>query len=250
MTTKQEPSAVEILGVSIAAVDQPTAMRSIDDAIEAKVPMRLAFANANLLNHAAADPRVRQALGGFTVYNDGIGVDIARRVLAGAPFPANMNGTDFTPYILEHSRHSLRVFILGSRPDTIEKAARAVERDYPRHEVVGYQHGYASEEEHGAIADRIASLDVDILMVGMGNPIQELWLDRHHRRSRATIGMGIGAQIDRFAGEVERPPQLVLDMRIEWLYRLAREPRRLAKRYVLGNATFLARIARQRLTGR
>ena len=255
-------SPTTILGVEVATLEMDEALTIVEGAIAARRSLstdgghgpasglKLAFANANLLNFAATDPALRKALDSFLVLNDGIGVDMARKLLVGAPFPANLNGTDVTPLILERSRYDLRLFLLGAEPGTADEAAAAIGHDYPQHTVVGTQHGFASESEQEAIAERIGTLDVDVLMVAMGNPRQEMWIDRFAPRCQAGVMMGIGAQLDRFAGKVERPPSIVLRLRIEWVYRLLREPRRLAKRYLIGNAMFLLRVMRQKLERR
>ena len=238
----------DILGVDVLALDEARALAIVDDAIADRRQLSIAFANANLLNFAAADESLREALSRFMVLNDGIGVDLARRMLEGHPFPANPNGTEFNPYIFEHSRHDLRVFFLGATEDMVRRAGAAIERDHPRHTMVGVQHGFAPPEEQGEIADRIASLDVDVLMVAMGNPRQEAWLAEYQERSGAIVGLGVGAMFDRFAGVVQRPPAIVLKLRVEWLYRLLREPRRLARRYLVGNGLFLWRVWKQKRT--
>jgi UDP-N-acetyl-D-mannosaminuronic acid transferase (WecB/TagA/CpsF family) len=97
----------------------------------------VAFGNANLLNLARRDSGVREVLRKFVVLNDGIGADIASRVLFGSKFAENLNGTDFVPYFLSRLRRGARIFLLGARPGIAERAASALLRECPQHSVVG-----------------------------------------------------------------------------------------------------------------
>lgn len=206
----------------------------------------VAFCNAHTVNLARRDAAFRDALGRAVVLNDGVGLDLGRRILHGARFPANLNGTDFTPALLEHAPGPLKVFLLGSPPGVAERAAAALARRFPRHRIVGTRDGFFPPAEGGAVARAIAETGADLVLVGMGQPRQELWAARHAAASGA-LALCIGAYLDFAAGAVRRAPGLVQAMRIEWAYRLAQEPRRLAGRYLLGNFRFMLGVARDKL---
>ena len=241
---------VAILGVEVASLDEDEAVALLDAAVAERRATRVAFANANLLNFAAHDADLRRALARFTVLNDGIGVDIARRVLAGGPFAANLNGTDFVPHYLETRRHALRIYLFGATEETVRRARAILSARYPRHDFVGHQHGFLAPETWPDAASAIARTRADLLVVALGNPRQEMWIDAHHAATGATVAMGVGALFDFVAGNVRRAPPIARRLRVEWIYRLALEPRRLARRYLIGNGAFLWRVARQRLGGR
>ena len=232
-----------VLGVEILSATTAEAIAWLD---EASAPTFVAFANANLLNIAARDPALRDVLRRFVILNDGIGVDIAARMLDGRGFAENLNGTDFTPAFLADTAHARRIFLLGADADSVAEAAARLAERFPRHRIVGHHHGYLSDDDHEAIVDRIKLSGADTLLVAMGNPRQERWIARHGASTGCTLIFGVGALFDFLAGRVVRAPRLVRQARMEWLFRLAQEPRRLAERYLIGNGLFLYRVARQR----
>ena len=241
-------AARDILGTRVRALAPDEALAAIEDALGRDgTPLPVAFANAHTLNRSSGDARFRAALARALVLPDGIGLDMASRALHGAAFPANLNGTDFVPLLLDRTARGLRVALLGARPERVALAAAAIRARWPRHEVVAAIHGYRPAGEETRTVAEIAAARPDLLLVAFGNPAQEMWLDRHLARTGARVGMGVGALFDFLSGEVIRAPPSVRRMRLEWAWRLAWEPRRLAGRYLIGNAVFLARVARARL---
>jgi alpha-1,3-mannosyltransferase len=238
-----------ILDVMVTVSTRSEVVEELDRRFAEKRNIRVAFANANCLNIACRDLRVRVALGEAVVFNDGIGVDLASRLLFGAQFPDNLNGTDFTPYYLRHSRHSLRVYLLGGKPGVAKRAAKVIAEMCPRHEVVGCHDGYFSHSDDALIADEIKVSGANVLLVALGNPDQELWLRTNFDATGCHLGFAVGALFDFIAGEVQRAPVWVRTARLEWVFRLVQEPQRLWRRYVLGNPIFMLRILSQWWTG-
>lgn len=231
--------------VPVCALDYPAALDLVATMLDREGERNVAFCNAHTVNLARRDARFRAALQGMTVLNDGVGLDLARRVLHGAPFPANLNGTDFTPAVLEAAPRPLRLFLLGSPPGVAERAADALSARFPRHQVVGVRDGFFPPADGAAIARTIAATGADLLLVGMGQPRQELWAAEHGAATGAVV-MCVGAYLDFAAGAVFRAPGWMRALRIEWTYRLAQEPRRLAARYLLGNPRFVYGVLRDR----
>lgn len=197
----------------------------------------LCFANTNLvvqcrflLEHAS-DPAL-------LLVNDGIGLDIAAKWLHGRRFEANLNGTDFTPCLFAHSPRPLKVFMLGGKPEVLARAVRHVETQLGQ-QVVGSCDGYQGMRDAPELVQRINDSGAQVLLVAMGNPLQERWIMRHRAALRANILMGVGALFDFWAGDKARAPRLVQRLRLEWLYRLALEPRRLLRRYTWDILVFL-----------
>lgn len=237
-----------LLGVDISALNRSEAVSRLDAALDSSDrPIRVAFANANLLNMASSDAGYRALLGSFTVLNDGVGVDIASRMKYGRAFEDNLNGTDFLPYFLEHARNDLRIYLIGSSNDVIYSAARSVAMHWRRHRVVGWRSGYFLRPQSAAAAvEAVRRSGADVVLVGMGNPLQERWIAEHGAATGAKVLIGVGALFDFMAGAVPRAPGWVRQARLEWAYRLACEPRRLARRYLIGVPAFLARALADR----
>jgi N-acetylglucosaminyldiphosphoundecaprenol N-acetyl-beta-D-mannosaminyltransferase len=140
---------------------------------------------------------------------------------------ATDNGTTIT---------SLRVYLLGAAPGVADRAACNIANRWPAVEIVGTHSpplGFEKDDnENDAILERIAAAKPDILVVGFGAPKQELWVHRHRDRIAAPVALCVGATIDFLAGEKPRAPVWMRRIGLEWLHRLASEPRRLAKRYL------------------
>jgi alpha-1,3-mannosyltransferase len=226
------------------------AVARIDREVAAQNSTMVAFANANALNAAAIDGRFRAVMRRCLVVNDGVGVDAASTILFGSRFPQNLNGTDFTPNYFRHTQHSYRIFFLGSSSGVAERAAqKLMALCGGRHAIAGCQNGYSRTGDDAAIVARIRASGADVVLVAMGNPIQELWLAQHLEATGCRLGFGVGALFDFLSGEVVRAPLWVRAARLEWFYRLVREPGRLWKRYVLGNPVFLMRVLGQWWSG-
>ncbi len=237
-----------ILDVNVQAWSRQKAIDALDARVAEGTPTCVAFANANLLNFAASETDLRDALAGFVVLNDGIGADMASRILYGKAFPRNLNGTDFVPAYLEHTVRSHRIFIIGARPGVADRAAVALQRRFgARHEFVGCVDGYLGVADIDKVLASIAAAQASLLLVGMGSPRQERWISENMARSGGALAFGVGALLDFAAGEISRAPSFIRRLRLEWAYRLAFEPRRLFRRYAVEAPMFLLRVIRQRL---
>lgn len=238
-----------ILDVPVRVWTCSEAIELLDRRFEQQSNTVVAFANAHCLNLACADRRVRAALRDAVVINDGIGVDLASKLLFGSAFPHNLNGTDFTPYYLQKTRHRYRVYLLGGRPGVAQRTAKVLARMCPSHQIVGCRDGYFSRTEDARMAQAIRAAGADIVLVAMGNPDQELWLRGNLAATGCRLGFAVGALFDFVAGEAQRAPVWVRAVRLEWVYRLIREPRRLWRRYVVGNPVFILRVLGQWWSG-
>ena len=232
---------INVLGVPVAALTARQAIAEVSDLLAESTPQTLVYVNAHSMNLARSHVRYRACLAGADlVLNDGSGVALAAR-MRGRRFPANLNGTDFTPEVLRlAAREGLGVFLLGGRPGVAARAAELLRARVPGLRVVGHQHGYVVD--HHAVTAQIRATGADIVLVAMGNPVQELWLAEYLPATGAALGVAVGAFLDFAADRVPRAPQWMRVAGIEWLYRLGREPLRLFTRYVVGNPLFVARV--------
>ncbi|WP_448956241.1 WecB/TagA/CpsF family glycosyltransferase [Labrys neptuniae] len=234
-------TSVDILGIRVHSGETAAVVAHIDDRLRAGVDTRVAFLNAHLSNQCARDDAMRQSLADFLVLNDGVGLDLARWLLHGARFEENLNGTDFVTAFLDQTVHDLKIFLLGARGEVVARTAERLQRQWPRHHVVGFHHGFLDEASESAVAREIARSGADLVLVGMGNPRQERWITQHIPEI-CPCAMAIGAWFDFYSQSMPRAPLWVRQLRAEWLYRLWREPRRLARRYLVGNSVFLTRL--------
>ncbi|MGI9357018.1 MAG: WecB/TagA/CpsF family glycosyltransferase [Rhizobiaceae bacterium] len=238
----------DILGVDVKVWSKPRAFAELEATIAVGKHRKYAFLNAHGANLASKDAAYREVLKQFAVMADGIGVDIASKSLYGEAFPDNLNGTDFIPGLLTHLQRGVHVALLGARDGIAELAVQKLRDRHPQHRFSVVGNGYFNSEGEEIILAHLAADRPDILLVALGNPMQEKWIARRCLQEHAVVVIGVGALFDFIAERVPRAPKIWIDLRIEWLYRLLLEPRRMWRRYVLGNPVFLLRVLRQRLS--
>ncbi|MGH2698605.1 MAG: WecB/TagA/CpsF family glycosyltransferase [Actinomycetota bacterium] len=202
------------------------------------------------MNLASADPSYAEVLrAADLVLNDGKGLLLAG-LLLGRRFPADLNGNFFTPLLLDHAAASgWSVYILGARPGVAERVAETLRVKHAGLRIAGTMHGHFSPAEEDEVVARIRATNPGLLLVGMGNPLQERFLARRLGDTGARVGLGVGAYLDFQVGEVSRAPSWMNRVGLEWVHRLLKEPRRMWRRYVLGNPLFVWRVLRSRLRG-
>lgn len=237
-----------ILGIPVLAIRWDDAIALLNRLIAERRFTKVSFLNAHNANLAYTDPVFAKSLDDFLILPDGIGVDLAAKLLYGAPFPDNLNGTDFVPAFLQASAKPLTVGLLGATRVNAEAASRKLAALAVQHNFVVIHDGYFSAAEEAGIVDRIEELRPDVLLVAMGVPRQELWIARHIDARHCTLPIAVGALLDFLSGAVPRAPLWMRRLRLEWLFRLAVEPGRLWRRYMVGNPLFLWRVARQKFS--
>jgi N-acetylglucosaminyldiphosphoundecaprenol N-acetyl-beta-D-mannosaminyltransferase len=207
------------------------------------------YVNAHVLNQANRDPELRKALqDSDLVYCDGYGVRLAARLI-GLPVPHRMTGADWIWAVASLCQErGLSLYLLGSDPGSAADAGAAVRRWYPRLDIRGTHHGYfeLGSPHSERVLEDIVEKKPDILLVGMGTPQQERWVEHYADRLDVPVVWTVGALFDYLSRRVPRAPHWLADHGLEWVFRLALEPRRMWRRYLLGNPAFLTRVLRER----
>lgn len=243
------PPTIDIQRVPIAQVTPEEALREVERLYDRDDPAFIAHTNAHTINLTHDDPEFLGVLRrADLILNDGKGVMLGARIL-GRRFPRDMNGNFFSPLLLERcAQRGWPVFFLGAGPGVAAKAARMLEDRFPGLKVAGTHDGFFKTDEDAIAA--IRGSGAEVVLVGMGNPLQERWIDRCLDRTGARIGVGVGAFFDFITGEVPRAPSWMNRFGLEWVHRLAQEPKRMWRRYILGNPKFVWRTLKQRFTAR
>jgi N-acetylglucosaminyldiphosphoundecaprenol N-acetyl-beta-D-mannosaminyltransferase len=206
----------------------------------------VAYLNVHVANTAYKTPDLTAFLKGVDLcYCDGAGIVLGARLM-GHRLPGRMTGADWIwDLAQEAADQGWRIFWLGGKPGVTDRAAVELRGRHPSLEVES-DHGYHTEETTPGLLARINAFAPDILLVGMGTPVQERWVARYLEGLEVPVVWCLGATADFVAGEVDRGPAWLHNNQ-EWLARLITEPRRLWKRYLVGNPIFLARVTRDRL---
>jgi len=231
----ESENTVSIAGFNVLKTTGVDLAQQLHMRMQAGVNSVLLFANTNFIVKCRTLIPALHASRALMV-NDGIGMDLAARLIYRERFPENLNGTDFTPYFLHVAPRPLRLFLLGGKPRVAQRAGEYV-RQTLKHEVVGVCDGYAGMSDIRLLS-RIKRSQADILLVALGNPIQEQWILQHRDALNVPLVMGVGALFDFWAGNKPRAPRLIQSLRLEWFYRLCLEPRRLLRRYTVDIVRF------------
>jgi N-acetylglucosaminyldiphosphoundecaprenol N-acetyl-beta-D-mannosaminyltransferase len=237
---------VELLGCPFDRVSmQSTIDRCLAWCEGPRVSHIVVTMNAALLCMMRRNEDLRAACrGGDLVVADGVPV-VWTSQLAGVPVPERVAGVDLTAKLLEEgSARGLSVYFLGARKEVVQELVRICRRDYPGLRVVGWRDGYFSAAEHESIVAEISAFAPHMLFVGMPSPFKEVWCERHREALGVPVIMGVGGTFDVLTGYVRRAPRLFQRAGMEWFWRLAMEPRKMWKRYLVTNTEFLGLAAR------
>jgi N-acetylglucosaminyldiphosphoundecaprenol N-acetyl-beta-D-mannosaminyltransferase len=235
------PETVELFGINLHPCRMSEAVDELYKWIAAPVTGRCRYVVTPNVNHAVLLQRHEQFARVYAdadfVLADGVPIVLFARMF-GRGLPERVAGSDLVPLLFDRARADspIRIFLLGARPEVSERATWSVEQRWPGIRVVGRDsppHGFEQREnENARILAQIAAVRPDVLIVGLGAPKQELWVHQHRDRIQAKVALCVGATIDFLAGEKPRAPRWMRRLGLEWMHRVALEPRRLAGRYL------------------
>lgn len=237
-------------GVAVDPVDADGLIDRVAELVAARRRATVTYVNVHVLDVATRDPALRAFLAAADlVYADGAGVVLGARLL-GRRLPGRATGADWIWLLAARAeREGWKIAWVGGAPGVTGLAADALRARHPGLRIVATESGYTPREgpEHEALLARIQG--ADLVLVGMGTPEQERWVAANRERIDAPVVWCLGATADFVSGRTRRGPRL-LYTRHEWLARLIVDPRRLWRRYLLGNPRFVVRVLRERRRSR
>ncbi|WP_462155292.1 WecB/TagA/CpsF family glycosyltransferase [Pseudoalteromonas piscicida] len=234
-------NARSVFGIQFSNCQMEEAVTWVLRASNLQVCRSAYFINANSINLAADDNALFSVLKKSNRnFIDGSGMRLAVKKV-GVQLADNCNGTDMLPILCEQMEKSGQsLFLLGAKPGVANKAAKLLMQSYPNLKVAGAHHGYFSDDD--AVIKQINESQADIVLVALGSPRQELWIDQNKHKINANCALGVGGLFDFFSGNVPRAPLWMREIGLEWVWRLIQEPKTKFHRYVIGNPTFLFRV--------
>jgi N-acetylglucosaminyldiphosphoundecaprenol N-acetyl-beta-D-mannosaminyltransferase len=182
------------------------------------------------------------------VYVDGAGVVLGARLL-GYNIPPRQTMADLGwPAVAHLAKQGRSLYLLGNPPGVAAQAAEKLRAAAPDVRILGSHHGFFPKTgpENDAVIAEINQLRPDVLMVGLGMPLEQRWILDNHARVNARVFWTVGAAFQYWAGVIPRCPRWMADHGWEWLFRLLLEPRRMSRRYLWGNAVFLVKVLQER----
>jgi N-acetylglucosaminyldiphosphoundecaprenol N-acetyl-beta-D-mannosaminyltransferase len=224
------------------------AVERTDAAAAGDQPFPVLVTNANKAWQAARDERLRRTL-------DGAGLAVPEWAVAWAARRLRIRGVHHIGGITLMERllevaeaRGRSVYLLGAAPDVVEALASRLERERPALRLAGWHHGFPDDRDWESVVAEIGARRPDLVFVAMGSPLQELRIaELAARLPTLRVAMGVGGSFDVLAGRKKDAPAWARGRGLEWLYRLAQDPRRLWRRYLVTNTWFVLAVLRQAL---
>lgn len=176
------------------------------------------------------------------VIPDGIGIIKGANML-GTPMHERITGFDTLMYLIKQANEKkLKVYLLGAKPEVIAASVKRIENEFPNIDLVGYHDGYFKDD--AAIAAEIANAKPNIVLVALGSPKQEFFINQYRDQNTA-VWIGVGGSFDVFSGTKKRAPKIVQKLSLEWFYRLVKEPTRIGRMMAIPKYLHLIKKAKK-----
>ncbi len=221
------PEKIDIHGVRLDNVTMDEALDQVLEMLNGSTAQKIFTPNAEIIMQAQRDDGLKELLNkADLLVADGAGVVLASKIL-GRRLKEKVSGVDLVKRILINTdRRITSFYIFGGKPGVSEQASINILSEFPRANIVGFRNGYFSEEESPEIIHQINASKAEILLVGLGVPKQEKWINEHIHELKCKVVMGVGGTIDVLAGTASLAPEFMRKAGLEWLFRLIKEPYR------------------------
>ncbi len=231
---------INLMGVGFMNTTMQNAVELIKTRVENRKKSNMYFINADTLNKTYNKPSLRSILNKTPfVLPDGSGIKMACNMM-NIPLEQNINGTDMFPFICHMAqKEGMKIFLYGSKDGVAKQMKNKVLKEFPNLQIVGAINGY--DLHNNEVINMINHSEADIVFVAKGAPLQEEWIDTHSDQISAPVIIGVGGLFDFYSGNIPRAPIWMREIGLEWIYRLIQEPKRMWKRYIVGNPLFLIR---------
>lgn len=241
-------SRISICNVPVDALTMQQTVDLIDCAIQENKSIHHVVINAVKVANAQKDIKLKESIVNCDIINaDGQGIVWASRLLK-KPLPERVAGIDLMEELVALAfEKKYRIFFLGAREEIVRKVISVYSNKFGKDIIAGYRNGYFKKEEQGQIAQQIAESKANILFVALSSPNKEIFLNTYKDIIQTSFIMGVGGSFDVVSGFVKRAPKWMQDWGLEWFYRTMQEPRRMWKRYLFGNSTFIFLVFKEKI---
>ena len=252
LTIKQEKvfsdrPRITILNINIDVLNVSETIDVVEKYTIQKEPLHLMGVNADKLNECNKNNKLQEIVNSCGVINaDGASVVMASKYL-GKPLPERVAGIDLMQDLVGLSeKKGYSIYLLGAKQEIVEKTAKVLMTRYPSLKIVGVHDGYFNETEWENVSNKIKQVTPDIVFVGITSPIKEYLIEYLQNKGNTSVFMGVGGAFDVVSGHIPRAPIWMQNLNLEWLFRVMKEPRRLFKRYFIGNLKFIMAVIKEK----
>lgn len=237
-----------ILDTNIDALSMRETVDLVDKYVKNKEPLHLMGVNADKINMMGKNPRLKEIVNNCGIINaDGASVVLASKFLK-KELPERVAGIDLMEELIKlSSQKGYKVYFLGAKQKIVEETAKVLSERYPNLNVVGIKNGYFKEDDWPAVCEELKISNPDFVFVGITSPLKEYIVDYMQRQGVSGVFMGVGGSFDVLSGHIPRAPKWMQNSNLEWLFRVIQEPRRLFKRYFIGNSQFIKNVIKERV---
>ena len=237
MNNKRYP----ILNTYVNAISMNETINEVEKIIHEGKPTQHVVINASKVNLMEKDVRLRKIVNDCPLINaDGASIVWAAKRL-GIPLKERVTGCDlFQELVKVAAKKDYKIFLFGAKEEVVTKVKRIFEQKYPTLKIVGYRNGYFSPSDEPEMIKIMANSGADMMFVAFSSPKKEYWVNKYLNELNIPFVMGVGGSFDVVAGVTDRAPLWMQKHGLEWFYRFIQEPRRMWKRYIIGNFKFVA----------
>lgn len=242
-------SVKNVMDIPVQALSMDESLGYIRSRIEAGIFTQHVVVNAGKIVAMQSDEELRRSVLEADMINaDGMSVVWASRFL-GKALPARVAGIDLMLELVKMSfEKGYKCYFLGAKQAVVEAVVAEFSGKYSPDIVAGYRNGYFSSEDEAQVAEDIAASGADMLFVAMSSPKKEIFVNKYKDVMKVPFVMGVGGSFDVVAGVTKRAPLWMQRLGLEWFYRFIQEPRRMWKRYLVGNSKFLWLVLKARFS--
>lgn len=238
---------ITILNTVIDVLNIQETLDLVEKYVQQKEPLHLMGVNADKINELNKNERLKQIVNSCGIINaDGASVIKASRYL-GCPLPERVAGIDLMLELIKISESKgCSVYLLGAKQPIVEKTAKILQEKHPELKILGIHNGYFGESDWHLLSNELKKLDPDFVFVGITSPTKEYLIEYLQDQGNRSVFMGVGGSFDVISGNIRRAPLWMQKSGLEWLYRVIQEPRRLFKRYFVGNYIFIRSVLQEK----
>lgn len=236
----QNTKRYKIFNSYVDTYNMDETLQKIETIISKRKPTQHVVINASKVNLMQKDEQLTQIINSCPLINaDGASIVWAAKKL-GIPLEERVTGIDLFLKLVEISENKrYRIFLFGAKEEVVNSVKKIFEKKYPCLQIVGTRNGYFQEENEAEIVNLIAESNADILFVAFSSPKKEFWINKYLNELNVPFVMGVGGSFDVVAGVTDRAPIWMQRKGLEWFYRFIQEPRRMWKRYIIGNSKYV-----------
>lgn len=238
---------IKMMNTLIDVLDTNQTIELVEKYVNTKTPLHLMGVNADKINEVNRNKKMMEIVNSCGVINaDGASVVMASKYL-NKPLPERVAGIDLMQSLVKlSSEKGYSIYLLGAKKEVVEKTSEVLKKQYPTLNVIGIHDGYFKEDDWASIASELESKEPDFVFVGITSPTKEYLIEYLQGKGLKSVFMGVGGSFDVISGNIPRAPMWMQKANLEWLFRVIQEPKRLFKRYFVGNWTFIKSVYKEK----